>query len=190
LTKRDLVSVVLKLCGIVSLVKTLWSIPELISILSAAHQYKSQGQPAMVAYVAALVVWAGVGLLLLWSADSIAGLIAREDEALPTIDLARDSRQLLTLALKTLGVILVALALPQLTHDIAQAKLMAAWWSSLPNSTLEAFSKGMQGEQWSSLVRALTEIAIGVYLMAGTRSLVNLILPEPRSTGEAREQAT
>jgi hypothetical protein len=181
LAKRELLSVALKVYGVVLLARAAAQVPTSVELIGvyAGSSYAGTDNRAVMEWTWGLmpVLGLGIGAVLLWKAGDIARFLSRSDTAAPSAEAAPHARCLLLLAIKVAGVALVALALPVIAESVTRAYQDASTFGDYSTS----FVFALLLRKWAAPTTALVSIAVGVYLIAGTRGLVKLIYKEPQA---------
>jgi len=155
--RKDIIAVACKIFGIYMLLQTL----DLVSRVTVWHFGFYEGSwAARIALIFTFVLYAGVSYGLLMRSDAIADILAGREEG-KVIGVALDRDSLMQVALVVVGIFLVADFLSFFPSAVGNISLkvpgQAAWYS------------------WSMLVVVLTRLAIGAFLILGSRGLTRAL---------------
>jgi hypothetical protein len=177
-TKRDALSVSLKIIGLVALYRTVFVGIMMVSstLLRLEMMAKSQ---SFYAYLTWQIIWVvlslAAGCILLKWGDRIAARLVRQDAELPAIPASGWQKPVFVVALKVVGVV----CLVNGVAGFARAAASAAHASSV----LRLFTGYPRGEGYYSIVL----IALAVYLLSGAKHLVAFAFKERKGPGTATE---
>ena len=190
MTKRDILSVGLKIVGVILLIYAVRGIPQVVSTVMfyLTGNFPGLENPGVYAWitVGSLILNIVLAGVLVGFADGIARRLVREDRemSIPSVD----ERPLFGLALRVIGIVLVVQAIPDLLQLFAAPALQAKHvegtlgWQSYE----EFWTKAWVGV-WAEMIRAAASLILGVYLVTGARSLVDLLYPEKPPAAELDE---
>ena len=168
MTKRDALSVSLKILGVVALYRALFgAIMTFGSMAWRLEVSQSLDFPlyltmSVVQYVLALAA----GCVLLMWGDRIAARLVRQDAELPTIAATGWQKPVFVVALKVVGIVCLVNGLPRFARTAA----LAAFTRTFPRYATP------QGA--GEALYAIVLIALGVYLLSGARHLVAFAFKE------------
>jgi hypothetical protein len=168
MTKRDAISVALKIMGILSITGVIVFIP--VAFIIAKGPFLPEG-PIMFWYYVAIfaqpVFGAAVGFVLLKYSEAIAGKLISEDKKID-IGLSDDwDRSALTVALRVVGLT----AAIKGTVNLIQSGVYFAVRSNVDVQRMI---------QWDRIVVPCTLIFIGIYLIAGGKMILRFAFRKPR----------
>ena len=191
MTKRDILSVALKVLGAALLTYEVAGIPQTVNwVMVLLGGNMPIANPRLDAWltVASVVLAIMLAGMLIGFSDGIARKLVREDRELsiPRVD----ERPLFGLALRVIGIVLVVQAIPEVLRLLAEPALQAKHVEgSLSGASYKEFLiKGWVGA-WAEMIRAVASLILGVYLVTGARSLVDWLYRERPVAAEADESA-
>lgn len=184
MTKRDLVSAALKVYGVILIAQTVIGSVMYIQLVITAAQgnfYPKQSAGGMVAaWICYVVISLLLGLSLVMGGDRIARLVVGEDAPVPSIDLRRDARMVLSLALTVFGVVLTVSAITGLLGEVAKHLMSIIYAAHSQNesvgSVTEAYSSAVWSAMWNQVVRSALGLILGLYLAIRGHSLAGLLM--------------
>ncbi len=173
MTKREIVSVALKLIGVYVLIQTLGEVSQNIQWVMMFSQHKFSGlthtQPFVFLTIVSIALWLIMSVVLIAAADAIARALVHDEGAASVISIDGDGYALFALALKVIGVVLLVTAVPNLIetfgHLALRFRAMGETWGA---SLTDALSKDVFVSQWAAGVHAIVVILIGIGLVWGS----------------------
>jgi len=162
MTRRDILSIAVKILGIYFLVQAIRFLPFLVTIVRELPygQERSAFISFAVAQVGAVLVSLVVAIILLKWSDGIAARLTKhyKSEPLPSRRwLAKN--ELLELAFTVVGVVILANALPRIPQIIADLRYEGAF----------------RERAYASAVAVAVRVVLGFYLALGAKGLVGLL---------------
>lgn len=169
MTKRDVLSVALKVLGAWCIVHSL-SFLLTIGISLQALLRSSQGDVTL----RPMLIWGSVGFVLVLCAayillrfgDGIARRLAPIDSELSALGPSAWEKPVFVLSLRIIGVVCLVRGIPQLVRPIATLVLQGRY-ATLGNL-----------DNWASLIAAIVYLLLGAYLLSGGKHLVAWAYPE------------
>lgn len=187
MSKRSLLSVALKVVGVVTFAKSLVAIPwtiEQINMTLTGRFVGVDNKPLFILMsICGMLAGLLVGAYLAAKGDSLARYLEPDDRA---VDLSSVEwvRPAFGVAARVVGIVLIALALPNLIQTFAQQYLVFRE-AGLPAHSAFSFYGDFWTRNWAEIIRYLASILVGVYLVFGTASLSRLVFREPRNGTDA-----
>ena len=155
---RQATTVVLKVLGVVWLLRAISQIPGLISVFSSPADRFSAGDYRLV--IVARFASFFLNLVLGWFLVAKGGAVARSLFSADTsVDLGLTAEDSLAIALAAIGVAIAATAIPRLGEAIVNFNYL--------KETGAAYTRG----NWVALLGSVAEVVVGVGLFMSSRSL-------------------
>ncbi len=192
MTKRDIVSVALKVIGVYLLATAVGTLPrsiETVRVIVGKHFNAPDPTGWLVSEVASTLLWFLVGGGLVAFADRIAGAIADASEQ--TLHLASEqSEQVFVLAIRVLGVVVLVNVLPDLLSTFARTWMVHASLTGEVRVDPGYLARELWVTQWTTIVKAAISAAIGVYLVWGAKQFGSLVFASRKQNAvEAQQDA-
>lgn len=183
MTKRDVVSIALKVFGVILIAQTVISSVFYVQMVITAAQGNfspKQSAGAMIAsWICYLVISVVIGGYLVKNGDTLAGVLARDDAPIPAVDVKRDARSILALALVVYGVILIAGSVTGLLSHIAKTYLQASYTAQSQSGVSGALLGYALRDMWvagrTETIRAILGLLMGFYLAVRGSNLAGLL---------------
>ena len=192
MTKRDVLSVALKVVGIILLIYAVVGIPRTVIyvILMLSRRVPGLLHHTLEAWlqVAAAALFIILAGMLIGFADGIARKLVREDRELsiPRVD----ERPLFGVALRVIGVVLVVQAIPEVLRLLAEPALQVKHGTgTLGWQLYKEFWTKHWVAHWAQTIQCAASLLLGLYLVAGARQFVDLLYRERPVAAEADESA-
>ena len=166
MTKRDILAVANKILGIYLLVRALESLQTMGMAVSTLKQLSPtegiQGSWFLIGSIVPFLLFIGASFCLIrWSNPIAAKLCVRDKTNNVKGGIEKDLLQ--EIAFSTVGVFVIANALPRITRIIVHLSYQGQWKERIVSST------------WGSIVGIVVELAIGIYLIFGSKGFVGLL---------------
>jgi hypothetical protein len=173
-TKRDALSVSLKILGLVTLYRAVWTVIVMwVGVLVLAEARKSADFYARLTWsILVPVLLLAAGCILLRWGDTIAAKLVRQDAELPAIPTTGWQKPVFVVALKVVGVVFLVNGLAGLARVATQA-----------GSVLWLFTGYARAQTYHSIVL----IALAIYLLSGAKHLVAFAFKERKSPATGTE---
>lgn len=183
MTKRDIVSVAIKIVGVVCLVFAAMAIPPIFTNIGLTRGGYTGDAGKVWFLVAATLApcWHIIVayVLLAWG-ESFAARLVREDSPIPPMGASRWGERVLGIAMRIIGVVLLVRGIPELVGGLLELPLRTAYQEGIGSETWVRF--------WPALAGAVVVILIGVYLITGARHLVRALYPAQERGTQAPEE--
>jgi uncharacterized membrane protein YhaH (DUF805 family) len=170
MTKRDTLSIGLRLLGLFQLFRLLLGIPGTVLSLASYQQIVAQGYTRLsaVGYFAVSVFYIllmlVLALLILLRADRIAERLIPVDSEIPASNVAGFGKPILTVASQIIGVYMVATGIPDLAQVIARSHETMQFGDTLARSIYQTRN-----------LETLATIVVGVLLVIGADYIAGLV---------------
>jgi hypothetical protein len=173
MTKRDVVSVAIKIIAVVCLVFAGMAVPPIFANIGFARGGYSPDPGKVWFLISATLApfWYLIlaYVLMAWG-DSFAASLVPEDSPIPPMGAVRWGERVFGIAMRIIGILCLARGIPDLIRLLVE----------LPARRVYQQGIGMEKwiQFWPALAGAVVVIAIGVYLTSGARHLLKLVFPE------------
>lgn len=171
MTKRDVLSLALKISGVYSVIFAVHQIPSVTLWLSMmVSPARSSSSPIALFFstVAGIFLILVAAYILLRWGDSIARILIKEDKNIPTFGSMDWERLFFILSLRIAGVICLIRGLPQLSNTFIRLRPMKEAQGS------------MSPGNWGSLISVIVLLILGVYLLLGAEGFARFVLKEKK----------
>lgn len=186
MTKRDLLSVAIRIVGVVLLLRAVEQLASgvytQLLIASGTLRGFSLAQNATATLMAFLIA-AVSGLVLLIFADAIGRLLVRQDKEASMPDVGANQAEWFGVAARVVGLVAVALGLPILVGTLVQAFAVAAGETAnmaLPDKFTVLMIALRASHLESAAYTGLVQIALGAYLIWGAEHFTRLVFRQRR----------
>lgn len=188
MTKRDVVSISIKVFGVVFLANAVGQITGGIYQSMAVFALRIEVPFPRMAYVFWLAGGIALQLLIAWvllgSADAIARRLVPDDAELRVAGVAMQS--VVEAALRVVGVVIVAYALPDFVKSVVMAIIDTRLTVGPGNGLMETFAMSASKLEWKVVLQAAAQIAVGVYLALRCTQVAALLYHErPKADPDA-----
>jgi hypothetical protein len=178
MTKRDILSIVIKVLGVICVICAVASLPDLVAMMLNRSMVSSGGYDpfmrwSLIQLCVSPFLFVIMAVVLLRWGDRIARRMVPEDDAAGALDKGGRGRFAFGLALRVVGVVTLVRGIPQLLGSVSAMAAEKLHYGMLGSTTLVR-SSGL-------LVGSAVLVGIGVLLAAGAGSLAVLLLPDKRS---------
>ena len=163
MTKRDVLSVAMKIIGVFSLIATIQLLPYLILVLQAqyfpevAHKIWIYGM-----YFLVLVVDLAIAFVLLRYSNAIAAKLVRNDKEMDIAISSRWDRRAFKLCIRIIGILTVIKGLVALVQNTNY--LIYRFYQATSDVLI----------QWNKIFAPIVLIIVGVYLICGGKFIINM----------------
>jgi len=163
MTKRDILELAIKIIGIYMIILILNFIHSiLISIPWIFERQEHNSLLFIISYTISVLIYFIVAYNFIFRADSLANIICKEDKSLEC-NSSIQKEIIQEIAFTIVGIYLIANALPKITDAII-------------NIIQQGRFKNIQFTQgFSYIVDSIVQIGIGIFLVLGSKGLVNSI---------------
>jgi hypothetical protein len=173
MTKRDVVSVAIKIIAVVCLVFAAMAVPPVFANIGFTRGGYGPDPGKVWFLISATLApfWYLIlaYVLMAWG-DSFAARLVPEDSPIPPMGASRGEERVFGIAMRIIGIVCLARGVPDLIRLLVE----------LP--TRMAYQQGIGTERWiqfwPALAGAVVVIAIGVYLTIGAGHLIKAVFPE------------
>lgn len=183
MTKRDVLSLGIRISGMVLLAQAIMTVPVTINSLGFALGSPGvgigSGRVMAVNMVLSLVLAFAVSWYFLARGDRIAAWLVREDAEIAGPSLAGQEHVLMGLGARIIGLLMVAKAISSLASAMWLATLR---WLETGGETgsafadaVEAFRLGWLSSERTALVGAIVQIVVGLVLLVGATFLADVL---------------
>jgi uncharacterized membrane protein len=179
MTKRDVLSISLKIVGVYSVIYAVRLIPNFALAISMVFQQSRQNPSSfwflawsITAFVLAL---AATYILLRWG-DSIAKKLIKENSEISAFAAKDWEKSILNLSLRIIGVVCLIRGIPELFNSLIRL------------TSLGAEQRFVSPNYWGGLISAIVLLIIGAYLISGGKKLIKFTLPEPRTASSGNNR--
>ena len=192
MTNRGVLSIAVKVLGLVFLAHAIANVPRTISfamMLMGGRIVRTEEPWIATLEVASLILSFAIAAALLGSADGIARRLVRDDADVPLPGTEGRRRALFGVAARVLGLVLVVQAIPALLETFASSALKVRIVSEAWGREMLGASVGKAwAEQWAAIIRWGASLAIGAYLLLGAAKLASVLYREPELETPGEEQ--
>jgi len=162
MTKRDVLSIALKILGVVSLAYGIVCIPNLVMIAGAPSENFYPKTLFVWGQAVVIMLYAAVACWLIVSSDSFSSRMIKDDNIIEFPESLSDKKNVFNLALKVLGVVFSVQGIGNLAHGIGEIVL---------SNTKYAFA----AMEWSQILTIVVYLGIGAYFLLGSGQFAALI---------------
>jgi hypothetical protein len=163
MTKRDVLSVALKIMGVYCLFTAIVSIPTIGFGISMATQV--YGEVWMLITSIMYPIWLiGFAYVFIQFSEVFAEKLIPEDTQIPSVDMSQLEKPIFVLAVRIIGVISLARGVPELVKFIVLS----------PTWRYEA----MTARSWENMAGGIALLGFGIYLLSGGKQLVAFAFKE------------
>jgi len=171
MTKRDVLSLALKILGVYSIIFAVRQIPNLVFAMSVLGPQPSSS-PAPIWFLSSAAAPFFLSLIiayiLLRRGDSMAQKLIKEDKDIPSLSHMDWESLFFILSLRIAGVVCLLRGLPQLSNTLIRL------------SSLEEAQGVMSASHWGSLISAIVLLILGVYLLFGAKGFARFVLKDKK----------
>lgn len=164
MTKRDVLSVALKIIGVICMLYAIFDISFGLSALS--WQSRSREETGfhwlVAAAIAAPVLLFCMAYVLLKWGDAIANRLIRDDAQLPTVGAGQWEKPVFSLAMRILGAVSIMRTVSLLLRELARTPFRAFFMA----------------HSWGDIAGLAVILLIGLYLLFGARHIVEFLFRE------------
>lgn len=186
MTKRDLLSVAIRVIGLVLLIRAVeqLAIGMYSNVVWGSQAVQGFDRTLNLVYtVASAAFYAIASLVFLLIPESIARLLVADSENRPLPDVSRGPRSWFAVAARIVGLVLLGFGIPWLIAIVAQAFATTTIDTS-GYALIDRFGVLFQNLRAAKLdaaaYRALAQILIGAYLLCGAEHFGRLMMPKKR----------
>jgi hypothetical protein len=180
MTKRDVLSIALRILGILGLFWVAKSLPYAVVSLTTPNETIAANDPFKfnitlykASYMIELVLILLVSLTYLKYSDQIAGRFIKDDSSISTITTHESSRSVFTVALRIIGAYLLAIHLPDLLLGVISWVL----------GRFFLIAGVFQTTDLVQLIKPTLIVALGFYLLLGAKHVVGWVY-KPEHVGQ------
>jgi hypothetical protein len=167
MTKRDLLSLALKILGVLSAMGAVASLPAIGLAINMVHEGRQHDINPTVVLAGAILspaLYAAMAWVLLKGGDAIARKLMPEDSAITAVGAPDWEKPIFVLSLRITGVVCLAMGIPALGEFLLYLGML---WR---------YHQGVIGFQsLAHLSNALLLFAVGAYLLSGGKHLVAFV---------------
>ena len=171
MTKREIASLAIKLMGVFILLKGIAYVPSVFSVMFSVT--RSEGLLFAISIVLISIFMAGIplvwSLLIIFLSDKVAAWLIKEDNSIENTSSSISKGDVMVIAVSCIGLYFIVASVPQLIHALMNN---AAYMSRhigrsfVDPAGLTSFFR--------NLIAPVVQIAIGVWLFAGSKGIVKL----------------
>lgn len=196
MTKRDLLSVAVKIVGLALILQMIFAIPSEIHYFTETRAIRLSktdwdllaGFPLV---IASIVLYGVVGALLVAFGEGIARLLVRENADAVMPNLGSSPRSWFSIASRVVGLLAITDGLPLLAGALIKVwgmtSLDTQGWAF--GDKLGAFIRGFPASNMNVVAyRALAQIIVGAYLLWGAEQFSRLVFRDKRKRDAEVEQ--
>jgi len=171
MTKRDVLSLALKISGVYSIIFAVRQIPSVVLAMNMMDSQPSSSSSPIrlfLSTVAGIFLILVVAYILLRWGDLIARKLIKEDKNIPTSNNLDWERLFFILSLRIAGVICLIRGFPQLSNTLLRLR------------PLQEAQGSVSGSNLGSLISAIVIIIIGLYLLFGAKGFSRFVLKDKK----------
>lgn len=191
MTKRGLLSVAIRVVGLVLLLRMLDALGTAISILISYRSYartdESYASSLVFGVFVAAVVWGALALVVLSCAEGIARLLVREDGEAAIPQAPDEGGAWFSVAARVVGLVAILMGLSAIVGNTARVLSLFASesaYASLPDKIVIFFQTLKAAHLESSAYTGVAQVVFGGYLLLGAAQLTRLVYRERRRRAE------
>ena len=170
MTKRGILSIGIKLIGILAIFSAIRSI-QIAASLGLASVSEGAGSIWYLIWgLFALVLYVLLSIILLTKSDTIAAALVTEDESI-SVQSDEWKKYACSVAFAAVGLLIAANAVPNLLHKIGRIILRLVFLGKAPLDMREL----LPGVTWSQLLIPVLEFVLGVIIMRKSSGIVRII---------------
>lgn len=169
MTKRDIISISLKILGVFSIIYAVRQIPNIaywISFVISQPTLNSTSFWYLFGTIVSLILALVVAYILLRWGDSISKKLMREDSEIPALGEKEWEEAFFKLSLRIVGVVCLTRGIPGLFDSLTRLTFLGEEQRFFPPQI------------WGGFISTIVLLVIGVYLISGAKRLVKLVLRE------------
>ncbi|NIM89936.1 MAG: hypothetical protein GTO17_03205 [Candidatus Aminicenantes bacterium] len=173
MTKRDIVSISLKILGVFSVIYAVRQISRIayaISIVIAQSERGLSSVGFLFGTIPSIILPLVVAYILLRWGDLIAKRLEREDSKIPTLGENGWEKPVFILSLRIVGVVCLIRSIPDLFNLLIRFASEGGIYISI------------SPEIWGGLFSSIVLLIIGLYLISGGKRFVKFVLKEAKIT--------
>lgn len=179
MAKRDVLSLALRVLGVVLIVQGIVGIPSVIaSAVAIASQQWASGEPVSLLNVlnwVGIIVYVTVGIVLFFGGDAVARRLCSSQERIELPE-ALDASSIFTTGARIVGLVFALQAIRWLLGGLSKVAASTVQLAGVTESDLpKAFSESLRPEGLASIISALVLLALSAYLVWGAPHLAKLI---------------
>ena len=163
MTKRDILELAIKIIGIYMVILILSLIHMILISMSTLFKMKETNNLLfIISYTISSIIYFIVAYNFIFRADSLANIICKEDKSFgESNNIQKETIQ--EIAFTVVGIYLIANALPKIT-DVIISIILQGRFKNIQ------YTRG-----FTYIISSIVQIGIGIYLVLGSKGLVNTI---------------
>jgi hypothetical protein len=178
MTKRDVLSIALKIMGVYFIYLAILTIPQIGLSLSYFSNSLPTGFNPRGMLIGAIVypIWLlGFAFVFFRFGDSMTDLLIPEDTELPQVDTIQNQKPIFRLALRIFGILCLTRGIPNLATFLAKIyRIMQA----IPQDVIRQSDGLISVADFTNAVSAIVLIVLGGYFISGGKWLVEFVYKE------------
>ena len=172
MTKRDVLSIAIKVLGLVFLANAVAAVP---STISFARTPLPEGYNSVMIW-GSLVLTFVIGVVLLALANDLARCLVRQDSETLLPEPIRQQRSLFIVAAQMVGLVLIARALPSLVRFYSRPAVVAKLvYGHVSRDSYSQYLLDATVDQWTLMITMVVTLGMGTYLLLGAKQLAGLL---------------
>jgi hypothetical protein len=171
MTKRDVLSISLKIVGVYSVIYAVRQIPNIalaMSMVSAQSRQNSYSFWYIAWSITSFILALAATYILLRWGDLIAKKLVKENSEISALALKDWEKPIFNLSLRIIGVICLVRGIPESFNNLIRL------------TSLGEEQRYFSPNYWGGLISGIILLIIGVYLISSGKKLIKLALPESR----------
>jgi hypothetical protein len=172
MTKRDILSISLKILGVFSIIYAARQIPNIaywISLVISQPTLNLASFWYLFGTITSIILALVVAYILLRWGDSISKRLMREDSEIPALGKKEWEEAVFKLSMRIVGVVCLTRGIPGLFNSLTRLPFLGDEQRFFP------------AQIWGGLISAIVLLIIGVYLISGAKRFVKLVLREAKT---------
>lgn len=185
MTKRALLSVALKVIGILALAYGIISAPNLIiyitSALNSSYSYSGMINPIAltVSEILSVLLIFVIAFILIVKGDNFARRLIPDEEEIQLSDIVRRESILFSAGIRIAGVVFAVMAIPQLFSKFALSfarEYKSNYWETYtPVDRIKQVMNDMWVANWANIVSLVIILILAAYLIWGAKHFAGLV---------------
>ncbi len=167
MTKRDILSISLKILGVFSIIYAVRQIPYIALTISMFIPQSGQGLSSiwyLIGIITSIILAFVIAYILLRWGDSIAKKLVRKDSKIPSLNEKEWEKPIFILSLRVVGVLCLIRGIQELIKYLIRF------------TSLGEKPGFLTAQNWGGVISTIVVLIISVYLISGAKKFVKFLL--------------